>query len=74
MLNVHFLKNSEYYKYVQNRSQVAIPHPNISQPLRDLGNTEKPAQAQPDTPPWHPSLSTCVQMCLSGKAQVSPVL
>ena len=53
MLNVRLLRNSEYHKYVQNRSQVAIPHPNISQPLWDLENTEETAPAQPSTPPWH---------------------
>lgn len=51
MLNVHLLKNSRYYKYTQNRSQVAIPLPNISQPLWDLGNRGEPDPAQPNTPP-----------------------
>lgn len=74
MLNVHLLKNSRYYKYTQNRSQAAIPLPNISQPLWDLGNRGEPDPAQPNTPPWHSSPGTCARMCLSGKAQVSPVL
>lgn len=54
-------KTLEGYKYIQNRSQVAIPHPNISQPFRDLGNTEKRAPAQPNSPPWHLSPSARVQ-------------